>query len=109
MTLNPLTSLELHFNVFNDPDSLQSLVAGVRSFRASKMIEAVRCPGILSHLVVLPFRAQLYSKKTFEDTPYVATRIQSWCLYWLAAMVVGACHNVVLDYNGPISFLELSL
>ena len=53
------------------------------------------------------FRSQLYSKKTFEDTPYVATRIQSWCLYWLAAMVVGACHNVVLDYNGPISFLGL--
>ncbi len=53
------------------------------------------------------FRSQLYSKKTFEDTPYVATRIQSWCLYWLVAMVVGACHNVVLDYNGPISFLGL--
>jgi hypothetical protein len=58
----------------------------------------------LSHFAL---RSQLSSKKTFKDTPSVAIRIQSWCRYWLAAMVVGVCSEVVLAYNGQVSFLGL--
>src|SRR5208282_5896125 len=52
-------------------------------------------------------KSQLSSKKTFGRMPHVATRIQSWCFFWLAGLVVGACSDAVLAYSGEISFLGL--
>lgn len=52
-------------------------------------------------------KRQLASKKTLGSMPYVATRMQSWCSYWLAAMVIGACFEVVLAYNSQISYVGL--
>ena len=47
------------------------------------------------------------SKKSLGRAPSVATRIQSWCFFWLAGIVVGACFDIVLACNGEISFVAL--